>query len=374
MVQNEAGTLEKLEKLPLDAWHRAQGARMVPFAGYEMPLQYEGIIAEHGWTRSSASLFDASHMGQFRLTGAEMEEALERLVPGDIRGLKRGAMRYTMLLAENGGIIDDLMATRLGDHLFLVVNGATKQGDLAHLRDHLPSTISVGNLERRALLALQGPKAAEVLARLIPACTKLSFMQAAFFGWQGADLLVSRSGYTGEDGFEISVPVEAAEALADALAADERVKPAGLGARDSLRLEAGLPLYGHDLTRETDPVSAGLGFVIGKRRREEGGFPGADRILGLLENGPESCRVGLALEGRMPAREGARVLAGEDEVGTVTSGAFSPTLGRPIAMAFVRRDHARPDTELSVDVRKRRLDARVVPLPFVPHGYYRAGA
>ena len=360
--------------LPLDGWHRAHGARMVPFAGYAMPLQFEGIVAEHEWTRTHSGLFDVSHMGQARLTGAGMVEALEALVPGDIAALKPGRMRYTLLLDDNGGIIDDLMVTRLEEALFLVVNGATKYGDIAHLKAHLPAGVKLEHLQDQALLALQGPRAGEVLATLVPQSAELSFMQAATCRWQGHELLVSRSGYTGEDGFEISLPAEAAEPFADALLADERVKPIGLGARDSLRLEAGLPLYGHDLSTKTDPVSAALTFAIGKRRRGEGGFPGAQKILALLGEGAVTTRVGLVIDGRLPAREGAKVFAGEEEVGAVTSGGFSPTLGHPIAMAYLASEHAAPGTALQIDVRGRRLDARVVPLPFLPPKYQRAGA
>ena len=373
--------------LPLADWHRARGARMVPFAGYAMPVQYEGIIAEHLWTRQSAGLFDVSHMGQLQVSGANGDfggwaEALEALLPGDISALKPGRVRYSLLLAENGGILDDLMVTNAGDHGYLVVNGATKWDDIGHLREHLPDEITLCHLADHALLALQGPKAADVLGRLglTSDCGSLpwefSFMQAGAAMWGEVPLAISRSGYTGEDGFEISLPAEHAAALADALCAHSEVKPIGLGARDSLRLEAGLPLYGHDLTEETDPVSAGLSFAISKRRRGAieqggGGFPGADRILALLAEGSPSVRVGLALDGRMAAREGAAVYAGEREVGAVTSGGFSPSLGHPIAMAYVDSALVAPGTPLELDMRGRRLPARVVPLPFVPHRYHR---
>jgi aminomethyltransferase len=365
--------------LPLDGWHRARGARMVEFAGYAMPVQYEGIIAEHLWTRESAGLFDVSHMGQLGVAGEGAAQALEALLPGDIQSLRPGRMRYSLLLAEDGGILDDLMVTFTGKDYAIVVNGAMKWDDIAHLREHLPDEITLSHFDEQALLALQGPKAAEVLARLGlvplhedgPAVTALTFMQADIYDWGGRRLGVSRSGYTGEDGFEISVRAEDVEALADALCADPAVKPIGLGARDSLRLEAGLPLYGHDLGENTDPVSAGLGFAIGKRRRAEGGFPGADRILSLLTEGPAMRRVGLALEGRMAAREGARVLAGDREVGAVTSGGFAPSLGHPIALAYVESALAAPGTKLELDNRGRRLPAGVVSLPFVPHRYHR---
>jgi aminomethyltransferase len=365
--------------LPLDAWHRAKGARMVEFAGYSMPVQYEGIIAEHLWTRSSAGLFDVSHMGQLTVSGAAAAQALEALVPGDVSALKPGRMRYSLLLNESGGILDDLMVTNRGDHLYLVVNGATKWDDIGHLREHLPDDITLNHLDEQGLLALQGPKAAAGLARLglapasagMPALDDLKFMQAGSFLWDGRPLGVSRSGYTGEDGFEISVRGEDIAALADALCTQDEVKPVGLGARDSLRLEAGLPLYGHDLSEDTDPVSAGLAFAIGKRRRGEGGFPGAGRILAALAEGAPTTRVGLALEGRMAAREGAQVFSGDRVVGTVTSGGFSPSLQHPIAMAYVDSALAASGTRLELDNRGRRLPATVVTLPFLPHRYYR---
>lgn len=365
--------------LPLDAWHRAKGARMVGFAGYQMPVQYEGIIAEHLWTRENAGLFDVSHMGQLTVGGNGAAEALEALLPGDISALQPGRLRYSLLLDEQGGILDDLMVTNRGDHFYLVVNGATKWDDIGHLREHLPDEIVLSHLDEHGLLALQGPKAAEVLGRLelepafpgMPRLGELRFMQAAPFHWQGRPLGISRSGYTGEDGFEISVRGEDIAALADALCAQGEVKPIGLGARDSLRLEAGLPLYGHDLTEETDPVSAGLAFAISKRRRAEGGFPGAERVLKLLAEGTPSVRVGLAVEGRMAAREGAGVFVGDRQVGQVTSGGFSPSLQAPIAMAYVDAALAEVGTALELDNRGRRLPARVVPLPFVPHRYYR---
>jgi len=361
--------------LPLDAWHRARGARMVPFAGYEMPIQYAGehggIVAEHEWTRTSASLFDVSHMGQLSVSGEGAAQELEKLVPGSVTSLGEGRMRYSLLLTEAGGIIDDLMITNTGAHIALVVNGATKWDDIAHLREHLPDEVTLTHYEDQALLALQGPKAAEVLDALVPGTGELTFMRAAAFDWNGVPLWISRAGYTGEDGFEISVHAGAAERLADALVADERVRPAGLGARDSLRLEAGLPLYGHDLTSEIDPVSAGLGFALSKKRREAGGWMGHQACAVKLGNGCASTRVGLRVEGRLPAREGAPVYSGDTLVGKVTSGGFSPTLGHPIAMAYVGADHAAEGTPLEIEVRNRRLAATVSPMPFVPHRYYR---
>ncbi len=365
---------ETTDLLPLDAWHRAKGARMVPFAGYEMPIQYEGIVAEHEWTRNHAGLFDVSHMGQLILRGpdtATVAAALEALLPGDIAGLKPGRMRYSMLLDANGGILDDLIVTHEGDQFAIVVNGAVKWDDIAHLREHLPDEIDLNHNADYGLLALQGPEAATALARLVPEAAGLVFMTAIPGEWQGHAIGISRSGYTGEDGFEISLPNEALADFADALCAMDEVKPIGLGARDSLRLEAGLPLYGHDLSPDTDPVSADLGFAIGKRRRAEGGFAGAERIAGLIANGAPTRRVGLELDGRLPAREGATVHLGDTRVGTVTSGGFSPTLGRPIAMAYVAIEHIAEDTPLEIEVRGKRLPARVVPMPFVPHNYYR---
>jgi aminomethyltransferase len=365
--------------LPLDSWHRARGARMVEFAGYAMPVQYEGIIAEHLWTRESAGLFDVSHMGQLGVTGEGAATALEALLPGDISALKAGRMRYSLLLDEHGGILDDLMVTCTGHGYFVIVNGATKWDDIAHLREHLPDEITLTHHDESALLALQGPKAATALARIgitpvhqgWPLAWEMTFMQAGPFSWGDVRLGISRSGYTGEDGFEISVDAGHAAALAEALCAQPEVKPIGLGARDSLRLEAGLPLYGHDLSEETDPVSAGLAFAISKRRRAEGGFPGAARILKLLAEGAPTARVGLALEGRMAAREGAQVFAGDRQIGVVTSGGFSPSLQHPIALAYVEAALAAPGTRLELDNRGRRLAATVVPQPFVPHRYYR---
>ncbi len=363
---------ETLSILALDAWHRAKGARMVPFAGYSMPVQYEGVLAEHLWTRQHAGLFDVSHMGQLTFSGEGVDAALETLMPGDLKILKDGRLRYSMLLDESGGIIDDLMATRRGDHFYVVVNGATKAGDIADFERRLPAGITLDHLTGQSLLALQGPEAAAVLDALAPGVAELAFMQGGAFTLAGTDAWISRSGYTGEDGFEISVPSSAVEAVADLLTADDRVKPIGLGARDSLRLEAGLPLYGHDLDTDTTPVMADLGFAIGKRRREEGGFAGAERILAELANGPVAKRVGLAVEGRQPVREGAMVLDAEgNEVGKVTSGTFSPVLQRPIAMAYVPAAMADIGSAVTLGQRGKLFQAEVVPMPFVPHQYFR---
>jgi aminomethyltransferase len=364
-----------LDKLPLDAWHRSRGGRMVPFAGYEMPVQYEGIIAEHLWTRENAGLFDVSHMGQLLIHGRGADAALEKLLPGDLQALGDMKPKYSLLLDENGGIVDDLMATRRGEDFYVVVNGATKLGDIDYMQQRLRGDAVVDHMKEQALLALQGPRAADVLDTIVPGVAALSFMEAGPFRWQDHNLWISRSGYTGEDGFEISVPSNAAATLADAVAEHELVKPIGLGARDSLRLEAGLPLYGHDIDRETTPVMAGLNFAINKRRRAEGGFAGALRILAELENGAPQKRVGFEIEGRQPVREGALVLDAEgSEVGRVTSGGFSPSLQRPIAMGYVASGLAEPGTALKLEQRGKLFDARVAAMPFVPHRYHRKGA
>jgi aminomethyltransferase len=373
----EDAQTEVLEKLPLDTWHRAQGARMVGFAGYEMSIQYEGILAEHEWTRTHAGLFDVSHMGQLFVHGDGAEAALEALLPADLGALELGALRYSLLLAEDGGILDDLIVSRHQQGFVLVVNGATKHGDIAHMRERLPAGVTFEHFADRALIALQGPDAFAALDRHAGGqwpLSALGFMRGGPFELIGVDAWITRSGYTGEDGFEISLPASRAEELAELLCGEPEVKPIGLGARDSLRLEAGLPLYGHDLSPETDPVSAGLAFAISKKRRETGGFPGADRILKLLADGTPTRRVGLSLDGRMAAREGAPVFAGDKQVGTVTSGGFSPTLGHPIAMAYVDSELSSAGTELELEVRGKRLATRVVPMPFVPHRYHHQGA
>jgi aminomethyltransferase len=283
--------------------------------------------------------------------------------------------KYSLLLDEEGGIIDDLMATRRGEDFYIVVNGATKHGDIAYMERRLPGDVVIDYMKEQALLALQGPRAAEVLDNIVPGIADLGFMQGRSFHWRGQNLWISRSGYTGEDGFEISVPAMAAEDLAGVIAAHELVKPIGLGARDSLRLEAGLPLYGHDLDHRTTPVMAGLTFAINKRRRADGGFAGAMRILAELENGPVEKRVGFEIEGRQPVREGALVLDGEgNEIGKVTSGGFSPSLQRPIAMGYVAAAFAESGTALKLEQRGKLFDARVAPMPFVPHRYHRKGA
>ncbi len=372
-----------LDALPLDGWHRARGARMVPFAGYEMPIQYAGpfggIVAEHNWTRESAGLFDVSHMGQLLLSGPDLDAAVEAVLPIDLSTLKLGQQRYSLLLDEDGGVLDDLMVSRWPDALYLVVNGATKWDDMGTLREALPDDITLNYLDDRALLALQGPKAADALARHATGeypLSALTFMKFGRFQLAGHDVTIARAGYTGEDGFEISLASNAAAEIADLLCAEPEVKPIGLGARDSLRLEAGLPLYGHDMSLETSPIEAGLIFGINKRRRAPieqggGGFPGADRVNREIAEGTARKWVGLKIDGRLPAREGAEIFAGSDHVGTVTSGGFSPTLAAPIAMAYVAAAHAAIGTALEVEVRGKRLAATVSPTPFVPHRYYR---
>jgi aminomethyltransferase len=361
--------------LPLDGWHRAMGARMVPFAGYMMPVQYAGgILAEHRQTRDSAALFDVSHMGQLLVSGDGAAAAIEALTPSDLATLAEGRLRYSLLLAENGGILDDLMITRRRDGFYLVVNGATKIDDIAHLREGLPDAVTLNHMDDHALLALQGPSAVDALERLAPGVGRLGFMTAGAFELLGDAAWISRSGYTGEDGFEISLPAKRAERVATALCEQPEVAPAGLGARDSLRLEAGLPLYGHDLDEETTPVEAALSFAIARSRRQEGGFPGAERIAFELSEGPVRRRVGLLIDGRQPVREGALVLDAEgEEVGHITSGGFSPTLGRPIAMGFAAATLAAPGTRVSLSARNKIFAAEVTAMPFVPHRYVRQG-
>ena len=380
MADQASGNTADLKPLPLDALHRSLGGRMVPFAGYAMPVQYPtGVMAEHLWTRERAGLFDVSHMGQLTVSGAGAAEWLETIAPGDFKALQPGRMRYSLLLADDGGILDDLMVTNTGSHFYLVVNGATKHDDIAHMRARLPAGLDLMHEEGLALLALQGPAAADVMARLGvvseieggPAVDALKFMQAGPYLWQDVRLGVSRSGYTGEDGFEISLDAREARRFAKALLDDADVKPVGLGARDSLRLEAGLPLYGHDLSPDIEPVEAGLAFAISKRRKAESGFPGAARILHALLEGSARKRVGLKLEGRQPAREGAAVFAGDTQVGVITSGGFGPSVEAPIAMGYVDAGLAVDGTALEIEVRGKRLAAMVVPMPFARKNYVR---
>jgi aminomethyltransferase len=362
-----------LKRTPLYELHVTRGARMVGFAGYEMPVQYPaGIIAEHLHTRRHAGLFDVSHMGQIRLHGVGAAEALEALVPGDLQSLAPGRMRYTLLLNQAGGILDDLMVTRVPDGLQLVVNAARKEADLAHLQAQLDDAVRVESRFDRALLALQGPEAAIVLARLAAGVEQMAFMSAAEVSLGGVPAFISRSGYTGEDGFEISLAAADAPGVAERLLAQPEVTPIGLGARDTLRLEAGLCLYGHDIDETTTPIEAGLAWTIGKRRRGEGGFPGAAAILRQLAEGPARRRVGIRPDGRAPAREGTQITdAAGNPVGHVTSGGFGPSVGAPIAMGYVDSAHAAAGGALQLIVRDVPRPAHVAPLPFVPTHYYR---
>ena len=362
-----------LKRTPLYDLHRAKGARMVAFAGYEMPVQYPaGIIAEHLHTRAKAGLFDVSHMGQIRLHGENAAAALEKLVPGDLQGLKPGQMRYTLLLNEQGGILDDLIATRIDNGLLLVVNAACKDADLAHLQSALDRSVAVEPRFERALLALQGPAAVAVLARLSGGLDLLPFMSLAEATVAGSPALISRSGYTGEDGFEISLAAADAVAVAEVLLNQPEVAPVGLGARDTLRLEAGLCLYGHDIDEATTPIEAGLAWTIARRRRAEGGFPGAATILRQLAEGPARRRVGILPDGRAPARDGTAILdPSGNPLGKVTSGGFGPSVGGPVAMGYVAAAHAASGSELSLVVRDVPRPAHVAPLPFVPTRYYR---
>jgi aminomethyltransferase len=384
-------TTELLKTVPLNDEHIRLGGRMVPFSGYSLPVQYPtGIIGEHKWTREHAGLFDVSHMGPSLLILSEksgdpqrdhesIAALIEPLVTGDIRGLKPGQMRYTLLLNDKGGALDDLMIERpesggWGGALYIIVNAGTKDADWAHIKDAAGERAKLMRADDGGLLALQGPEAAAVAETLIPGITKLGFMTGGSFKWDGADLIITRSGYTGEDGFEILVDTANAPKLWNALLADPRVKPIGLGARDSLRLEAGLPLYGHDLDETVSPIEAGLNFAVSKRRREAADFPGATRILKEYAGDLNRVRVGLLVDGA-PARDGADILdATAKAVGRVTSGGFSPTLNRAIALGFVPPAFAAAGTELAVEVRGRRQKATVTTLPFVPHRYVRKAA
>jgi aminomethyltransferase len=372
---------QPLRRTPLHDLHLKLGAKMVPFAGYEMPVQYPlGILREHQHTRAAAGLFDVSHMGQAHLIGpshAATAGALEALVPADIAGLKPGQQRYTQLLNDSGGIIDDLMVTRPASEkddgrLFLVVNASRKEVDYAHIGAHLPAGVILLPAPERALVALQGPAAKAVMAKLSDVGAGLAFMAAANGLIGPVDCHISRSGYTGEDGFEISVADDKAVALAELLLAQEGVQPIGLGARDSLRLEAGLCLYGHDIDETTSPVEADLVWSMQKRRRTEGGFPGAARIQDELANGPMRRRVGIKPDGRAPAREGTEILALlGDPLGTITSGGFGPSVNGPVAMGYVAADRSAVGTPVNLMVRGKALSAAVAPLPFVPHRYAR---
>ena len=360
-----------LKTTPLHQLHVSLGAKMVAFAGYDMPVQYPaGVKTEHLHTRAKAGLFDVSHMGQVRLSGADVAARLEALVPGNLQALKPGAMRYTLFTNGQGGILDDLIVTNAGDYLFVVVNAACKDQDIAHMRDNLDCDIEV--LEDRALLALQGPRAEAVLGAAAPGVAGLSFMNAGAFELLGAECFISRSGYSGEDGYEISMPADSAAEIAEMLLDHQDVEPIGLGARDSLRLEAGLCLYGHDLGPDTTPVEAALEWAIGKRRREEGGFPGAEVILKQLAEGAPRRRVGIKPEGRAPARDGTEIVdADGNGLGEITSGSFGPSIEGPVAMGYVATGSSTVGTSVDVVVRGKPLPAKVAALPFVKANYKR---
>ncbi len=368
--------LDRLARTPLYDLHVALGARIVPFAGYEMPVQFAGVLEEHRHVRAAAGLFDVSHMGQLRLHGAGAATALETLVPVDIVDLAAGRQRYALFTTTQGGIRDDLMVTNAGDHLLLVVNAACKAPDLAHLRANLAGRCDVEELADRALLALQGPAAAAVMEAAAPQTAAMPFMSGAALELFGVACFVTRSGYTGEDGFEISVPADAAEHVARQLLARDGVAPIGLGARDTLRLEAGLCLYGSDIDETTTPVQAGLTWAIQKVRRRDGarefGYPGAEIIDAEMREGPPRRRVGLRPEGRAPVRDGAELTdESGSQVGRVTSGGFGPTVTGPVAMGYVAAAHAAEGTRLSAIVRGKPLPVTVARLPFVAHRYYR---
>lgn len=370
-------TTQALARTPLYNLHVELGARMVPFAGYEMPVQYPtGVLKEHNHTRTQAGLFDVSHMGQVRLSGPDAAAALETLVPVDIIDLPLNMQRYAMFTNEQGGILDDLMVTNAGDHLFLVVNAACKQQDVAHLKKHLAGRCTVEELTDRALLALQGPAAGAVMARLAPSTAALTFMKTGKVELVGVECYISRSGYTGEDGFEISVPNDKAEELARLLLAQPEVAPIGLGARDSLRLEAGLCLYGHDMDTTTTPVEASLVWALSKARRADGarpgGYLGAEVILRQLAEGVSRKRVGLVVKDRMPVREGAELVDAQGAAaGKVTSGGFGPTVGGPVAMGYVDTAYVGVGTELQAIVRGKPVPVQVAKTPFTPQRYYR---
>lgn len=358
---------------PLDALHRELGAEMAPFAGYDMPVRYPlGVLKEHEHTRAKAGLFDVSHMGQALLRGTDAVKAIEALIPGDIEGLAGDGVRYTVLTNDNGGIIDDLMVSKLDGDLFLVVNAACKEQDIAHVSAGIGGQATLEVIEDRALIALQGPAASEVLARFIPAARHMNFMTIARLRWGEIECIVSRSGYTGEDGYEISIPAENAEEVTRLLLGEAEVEACGLGARDSLRLEAGLCLYGNDIDQETTPVEAGLTWIIGKRRREEKGFPGADIIVRQIADKPDRRRVGILPDGRAPARAGTKITdAGGNVVGIVTSGGFGPSAGGPVAMGYVPIALAAPGTEIGLLVRGKTMSAKTAKMPIVQHNYYK---
>jgi len=368
---------EQLHKTPLYNLHVELGAKMVPFAGYSMPVQYpSGVLKEHAHTRTQAGLFDVSHMGQVRLSGPDVQSVFESIVPIDVVDLGLSCQRYAVFTDENGGVLDDLMVTNNGDHLYVVVNAACKEQDIAHMRKHLAGKCEIEVLDDRALLALQGPAAVTVMARFAPECAKMVFMDTGKVTLAGVECYISRSGYTGEDGYEISVPNSHAEELARLLLAQPEVAPIGLGARDSLRLEAGLCLYGHDMDPNTTPVEASIAWALSKPRRADGarpgGYPGAEIILRQLADGVGKKRVGLLVKDRMPVREGAEVVNAEGKViGRVTSGGFGATLGGPVAMGYVETEYAKVGTALNAIVRGKPVAIEVAKTPFVPQRYFR---
>jgi aminomethyltransferase len=361
-------------KTPLYSLHEELGGKMVPFANYLMPVQYPlGVMAEHKHTREHAGLFDVSHMGQVVITGDGADVWLETLVPGNIIDLKPGRIRYTMFTNEDGGILDDLMITKRDNDMFMVVNAACKEQDIAHMRAHLPDHLKLNELTDRALIALQGPMAATVISRFASEAKEQNFMSYLEAKIDGVTCFISRCGYTGEDGHEISIPADRAEDICRLLLSEPEVEVIGLGARDSLRLEAGLCLYGHDITVKTTPIEGALEWSIGKRRREQGGFPGADKILDQITNkNIKKRRVGILPDGRAPAREGTQVLDARDNViGEITSGGFGPTFGGPIAMGYIKTEFSEKGTKVYLAVRKKKLEARVDIMPFVPQQYFR---
>ena len=376
--QNAPESEQGLKQTPLDALHRELGGKMVPFAGFDMPVQYEaGILKEHLHTREAAAVFDVSHMGQAFLRGDNVQAALETLVPGELQALKEGRTRYTLLTNEAGGILDDLMVTNRGDYLYLVVNAACKEADFAHIEDRIGAETELEILEDRALIALQGPAAAAVLSRHASGVDTMAFMSAATIDIAGVSggvsCFVTRSGYTGEDGYEISAPAADAEALTRLLLDEAEVAPAGLGARDTLRLEAGLCLYGSDIDTQTTPIEAGLAWAVNKRRREEGGFPGDGIILAQLKDGVTKKRVGIKPEGKAPARAHTPIEdSGGNAIGEITSGGYGPSVGGPIAMGYVDAAFSDPDTPVNLMVRGKALAAKVAKLPFVEQRYYKS--
>lgn len=365
---------QDLLNTPLFSLHNELGGKMVPFAGYSMPVQYPlGVMGEHNHCREKAGLFDVSHMGQVVIKGNGADEWLETLVPGNIIDLKENRIRYTTFTNDEGGILDDLMITKRSDDIFMVVNAACKEQDIKHMLSHIPDHLELIELKDRALVALQGPNAAKVLARFVDGVDEMPFMSYTEASINGVDCFISRCGYTGEDGHEISIPADKAEEVCKALLAEEEVEAIGLGARDSLRLEAGLCLYGHDITTDTTPAEGAISWSIGKRRREQGGFPGAEKIIKQIETGDvERLRVGILPSGKAPAREGTEILDTHDNViGVITSGGFGPTFGGPVAMGYIKKSHSEIGTDIFLQVRKKKLEAKVAAMPFVEQRYYR---